>query len=89
MVENVALDWTTSIGGATAARHGDAYTARTPEGVLLALRRLLAGRAAEEVVLGEVLGGVGGSLESDLAQATYIATAALASYGVGPEGAHA
>jgi len=47
------------------------------------LRRMLAGRAAEEVLLGEVSGGAGGGPESDLARASLLATAAVCSLGMG------
>ena len=42
---------------------------------------LLAGRAAEEVVIGVASSGAGGSRQSDLARATSMAVAAIASYG--------
>lgn len=43
----------------------------------------LAGRAAEEVVTGEVGAGAGGGHDSDLARVTMLARAAVASYGLG------
>lgn len=43
----------------------------------------LAGRAAEEVGLGVVTSGAGGSPDSDLAAATVTATRALTSHGMG------
>ncbi|NYZ13359.1 AAA family ATPase [Azospirillum sp. RWY-5-1] len=46
------------------------------------LRMLLAGRAAEEVVFGDVSTGSGGNASSDLAQATMLAAAALNAYGL-------
>lgn len=52
------------------------------EGALSAiLRRLLAGRAAEHVVVGQVTAGSGGPADSDLAQATRIALAAETAMG--------
>jgi hypothetical protein len=45
----------------------------------------LAGRAAEEVILGEPSSGAGGGLDSDLAKATRRATAAATSLGLDPE----
>ena len=47
------------------------------------LRALLAGRAAEREILGEVSGGCGGADNSDLAEATRLATAAVATFGLG------
>lgn len=47
------------------------------------LQMLLAGRAAEEVILGEVSGGAGGSPGSDLARATELALQAIGSWGLG------
>jgi len=43
---------------------------------------MLAGRAAEEVILGDVSAGAGGSIESDLAQATELATKMVTSFGL-------
>lgn len=47
---------------------------------------LMAGRAAERLVLGGPSGGAGGDESSDLAQATRIATGIEASYGLGTSG---
>jgi hypothetical protein len=44
---------------------------------------LLAGRAAEQVILGKVSAGAGGDMTSDLARATQIAAAMEASWGLG------
>ena len=46
------------------------------------LAMLLAGRAAEEVFLGNVSAGAGGHAESDLARASRLALDAVASYGL-------
>lgn len=46
------------------------------------LRMLLGGRAAEEVVFGDVSAGAGGSADSDLARATALAVSALHAYGL-------
>jgi len=43
---------------------------------------LLAGRAAEEIVLGEVTAGAGGTAASDLSLATHLAVRMIASYGL-------
>lgn len=44
--------------------------------------QLLAGRAAEEVLLGEVSSGAGGGEDSDLAKATLLAAASVCAYGL-------
>jgi ATP-dependent Zn protease len=46
------------------------------------LRQLLAGRAAEDVVLGHVTGGAGGPIDSDLAKATRLALDAETALGL-------
>lgn len=46
---------------------------------------VVAGRAAEEVLLGEVSSGCGGGEDSDLAVATELAIAMESSWGLGPE----
>lgn len=51
------------------------------------LRHLLAGRAAEEVLLGDVSAAAGGDHTSDLARATALAVSALCSFGL-DEGEH-
>jgi ATP-dependent Zn protease len=48
------------------------------------LKVLLAGRAAEQVILGEVSTGAGGTAQSDLAKATLLATTAAANFGFSP-----
>lgn len=48
----------------------------------------LAGRAAEEVLLGEVTAGGGGSRQSDLATATRVVASIHASFGMGEELVH-
>jgi ATP-dependent Zn protease len=47
------------------------------------LQRLLAGRAAEAILLGSVSAGAGGAAESDLARATQLAAAAVGALGLG------
>jgi hypothetical protein len=54
----------------------------TADSVHVRLRRLLAGRAAEIVLLGKPSSGSGGSESSDLAQAASLAVAACSSYGL-------
>ena len=58
----------------------------TPEAIHGALLELLAGRAAEEVVLGGFSGGCGGSASSDLAMATCHAVALETALGLGTFG---
>ncbi len=48
--------------------------------------QLLAGRAAERLVLRDVSAGAGGSADSDLANATMIATSIQTRYGLGAQG---
>ena len=50
------------------------------------LRQALAGRAAEELIFGEVSSQAGGDRGSDLAQATMLVTMATASLGIGESG---
>ncbi|NUB04666.1 AAA family ATPase [Azospirillum sp. Vi22] len=50
--------------------------------VASALQHLLAGRAAEEVLFGDVSAGAGGDHTSDLARATALAVSALCSFGL-------
>lgn len=58
-------------------------TSITPRWLRRQLRALLAGRAAEMVVLGEPSAGAGVTEGSDLAKATHVATLACASWAVG------
>jgi len=58
----------------------------TPKQVDNMLALLLAGRAAEEAICGEVSAGAGGSAHSDLAKATKLASLAEASFGLGSTG---
>ncbi len=55
----------------------------TPRTLWLTLRAQLAGRAAEEEILGVASSGAGGSLQSDLAIATRMALTLLGAHGVG------
>ncbi|WP_071795132.1 AAA family ATPase [Natronohydrobacter thiooxidans] len=70
-------------GDATMLRRSCAGTKADYENDLILL---LAGRAAERLVLREPSGGSGGDERSDLAQATTIATAIETSYGLGASG---
>ncbi|TWB54243.1 AAA family ATPase [Nitrospirillum viridazoti] len=51
--------------------------------MLALVRILLAGRAAEEIVLGSPSGGAGGDEDSDLGKATFMVARMLANYGFG------
>ncbi|WP_374292907.1 AAA family ATPase [Paenirhodobacter enshiensis] len=69
---------------------GTLFEASAKHGVLQDMQnrmvQLLAGRAAERLVLGDVSAGAGGSPDSDLAQATMIATSIQTRYGLGAQG---
>ncbi len=69
---------------------GTVFTAREKPGLLSDLQdrltQILAGRAAERLVLGDISAGAGGSADSDLAQATMIATSIQTRYGLGAQG---
>lgn len=58
----------------------------TREAALDLARYTLAGRAAEDVVLGSISSGSGGASSSDLAQATTIVASLECSFGLGAEG---
>nr|WP_272904363.1 hypothetical protein [Xanthobacter agilis] len=58
----------------------------TREAALDLARYTLAGRAAEDVVLGSISSGSGGASSSDLAQATAIVASLECSFGLGAEG---
>ncbi|WP_240547657.1 AAA family ATPase [Paracoccus sp. J56] len=69
---------------------GTVFTAREKPGLLSDLQdrltQILAGRAAERLVIGDISAGAGGSADSDLAQATMIATSIQTRYGLGAQG---
>ena len=58
----------------------------TPKQVDFMLMLALAGRAAEEIICGEISAGAGGPAHSDLAKATQLAAMAEASYCLGSTG---
>ncbi|SIS92756.1 AAA family ATPase [Paracoccus saliphilus] len=74
----------TSAGGETHRR------AATQEGLLADIEAeiayMLAGRAAERQILGDIAGGAGGPAESDIAQATRLALAIDVMLGLGADG---
>ena len=79
MLQSVALRATGGSGGVTSYLRRSGFTsAADVHGRLVAL---LAGRAAEEVVLGAPSSGSGGPADSDLGQATVLAATAFASLG--------
>ncbi|KGJ01923.1 AAA family ATPase [Paracoccus versutus] len=69
---------------------GTVFDADAKHGVLADMQdrlvQLLAGRAAERLVLGDVSAGAGGSADSDLANATMIATSIQTRFGLGAQG---
>lgn len=69
---------------------GTVFDADAKHGLLSDLQdrlvQMLAGRAAERLILGDVSAGAGGSPDSDLAQATMIATSIQTRYGLGAQG---
>lgn len=54
----------------------------TRESALNTITTLLAGRAAEEIIIGSISGGAGGSAKSDLARASEIALTSIARLGL-------
>ena len=65
-----------------AAERGTMTTAKVDEELVI----LLAGRAAEEIILGNYMGGCGGEQDSDLAVASWTAFTAETSLGLGTTG---
>ncbi|WP_232419310.1 AAA family ATPase [Paracoccus sp. N5] len=69
---------------------GTVFDADAKHGLLSDLQdrlvQMLAGRAAERLILGDVSAGAGGSADSDLARATMIATSIQTRYGLGAQG---
>ena len=77
---NVSIVATASAAGRVAIRATDApQTRKSIEDRLVVL---LAGRAAEETILGSVSGGAGGDARSDLGQATHLAFQAIGTLGL-------
>ena len=79
----VALRLTTQGGQAEFELRAPGVTARDHHREIVAL---LAGRAAERLVLGAVSSGAGGEAASDLARATRLALAVETAYGLGADG---
>ena len=78
----VTIATTASSGGYVAAEE-DVVDVETEERLMGRLAIWLAGRAAEQVILGSVSAGAGGGDESDLAQATRLAVAMETAFGFG------
>ena len=79
-LEAVSLRPSHGVGGATSAVRSFAYVSAADVRRTLIIR--LAGRAAEEVILGQPSSGAGGSADSDLAVATGLSTSAATSLGL-------
>lgn len=69
---------------------GTLFEASAKHGLLADMQdrlvQMLAGRAAERLILGDVSAGAGGGQDSDLAHATMIATSIQTRYGLGAQG---
>jgi ATP-dependent Zn protease len=63
----------------------DVAAVQDDDGVVRMAAAILAGRVAEQMVLGRIGIGAGGNVESDLAKATQLATEAETSLGLGTE----
>lgn len=85
MLRRVSVSWTGQTGGMTEVHPAGYMLPRltlTRSELRRRLRALLAGRAAELELLGEVSGGAGGTIGSDLAAATRLAALAVGSLGL-------
>ena len=76
----VTIRYTAETGGGTACQWDNPYPTR--DELLGRVMVLLAGRAAEEVVLGKVSASSGGSADSDLAKATMLITSMVTAFGL-------
>lgn len=79
-LRSVTLRGSATAGGSTAAWSSGPYL--LAEDVRRYLVRALAGRAAEEVILGQPSSGAGGTHDSDLAWATHLAASAVTAFGL-------
>ena len=85
VLQRVMVDHTTGAGSVTTADGQELFRGMsfaTLEVILTRLGAALAGRAAEEIILGAPSGGAGGSCHSDLARATRAACQVIASSGL-------
>jgi cell division protease FtsH len=78
---HVSIRQTEQTGGGVISRPPDLALATSAE-IDEFLITMLAGRAAEQVILGSISSGSGGGPESDLARATLLATSAITAYGL-------
>jgi len=78
-LQSVSVRSRDGVGGVTRSRDKPVPTVADIEAKLIAL---LAGRAAEKLVLGQLSAGAGGSADSDLALATQLALASAVSLGL-------
>lgn len=81
-LRHVSIRQTATTGGGVLSDRAEMDLA-TSDDIDQMLVMLLAGRAAEEVILGTVSSGAGGGTESDIAKATLMATAAVTALGLG------
>lgn len=81
-LRHVSIRQTATTGGGVLSDRPEMDLA-TSDDIDQMLVMLLAGRAAEEVILGTVSSGAGGGAESDLAKATLMATSAITALGLG------
>ncbi|RAU22180.1 ATP-dependent Zn protease [Paramagnetospirillum kuznetsovii] len=81
-VKHVSIRQTGSTGGGVLSHRPEMELATSAD-IDQLLITTLAGRAAEELVLGQVSSGSGGGPDSDLARATMLATTAITALGLG------
>lgn len=80
-LRNVSIRQTSTTGGGVISQRPDLELATSAD-IDQMLITLLAGRAAEEIILGTASSGAGGGVESDLAKATLMATSAITAMGL-------
>lgn len=80
-LRNVSIRQTATTGGGVISQRPDLELATSAD-IDQMLITLLAGRAAEEIILGTASSGAGGGVESDLAKATLMATSAITAMGL-------
>jgi cell division protease FtsH len=81
-LRHVSIRQTSSTGGGVISQRPELDLATSADiDELITIQ--LAGRAAEEIILGTASSGSGGGVESDLAKATLLATSAITALGLG------
>jgi len=80
-LRTVSIRQTSTTGGGVISQRPELELATSAD-IDQMLIMLLAGRAAEEIILGTASSGAGGGIESDLAKATLIATSAITALGL-------